>query len=280
MIQQSETIRRKAEAQKYIRQVINQMSLADSDLKRFITKHVRQLIEVSISFTNLGKSFHFTGNPELETQVNEILGELRKDLFNIIYLRADNVSELAHQKEKQEKPPYFLLTFITMQIAGFTLEYRINRYVNMMRSEVEAFVATGIVAGLSRNQILVDYINWLKTPYAAPLLLNAFRTQGFTASRIKSKGITFGKGKYKSAYNNLLRLEQDTVFRAYNHTLQELWQSNTEITGWYTVRGSTYPCDLCNDMTGQFHPKDEPFFGYHSRCCCIMLPVYVSDIAP
>ena len=41
----------------------------------------------------------------------------------------------------------------------------------------------------------------------------------------------------------------------------------------YSMRGSSYPCSLCDSMEGPHHVSD--FVGpWHPRCCCIFIPMY------
>ena len=41
----------------------------------------------------------------------------------------------------------------------------------------------------------------------------------------------------------------------------------------YSMRGSSYPCSLCDSMEGPHHVSD--FNGpWHPRCCCIFIPMY------
>lgn len=268
-----------AEAKKYISQVIDQMILADSDLRRIIKRDIGELIDKSVEFESLGKSFQFNANPKLEKAVNEILDKLKTDLFNIIYLRAENVDKVAHDKEGKERDNNaLLLAFLTSKIADKNLEMRIAEYVGQMRSEVEAFVAAGFFKGLNRYQILDTYLTNIHKPYRTPILLEAFKEGGFKAERIASKGITYGTGKYVAAFNNLKRLEQDTIFKTYAHIEQSIWSINSDYIGWYSVRGSTYQCGICDTEVGVFKPKTVLYSGYHSGCCCIPIPIYKGDI--
>lgn len=269
-----------AEAKKYISQVVDQMILADSDLRRIIKHNIGDLIDKCVEFERLGKSFQFSANPQLEKAVNEILEKLRTDLFNIIYLRAENVDKIAHQKEDKERENNtLLLAFITSKIADKTLEMRIADYVGQMRSEVEAFVAAGFFKGLNRYQILDAYLSYIQKPYLAPILLEAFREGGFKAERIVSKGISFGTGKYVAAFNNLKRLEQDTIFRAYSHIEHSIWTTDANYIGWMTYRNSGYDCpNYCQPQVGVFHPKTEFFWGWHSGCVCLCIPIYKNDL--
>lgn len=268
-----------AEAKKYISQVVDQMILAYSDLRRIIKRDIGELIDKSVEFERLGKSFQFNANPNLEKAVNEILDKLKTDLFNIIYLRAENVDIVAHEKEgKKRENNALLLAFLTSEIADKTLEMRISEYVGQMRSEVEAFVAAGFFKGLNRYQILDAYLANIQKPYLAPILLEAFRVGGFKAERIVSKGITYGTGKYVAAFNNLKRLEQDTIFKTYAHMEQSIWSIDPNYIGWFSVRGSTYQCGICDAEVGVFKPKTVLYSGYHSGCCCIPIAVYKDDI--
>ncbi|SBV91964.1 hypothetical protein [uncultured Dysgonomonas sp.] len=269
-----------SEAKKYISQVVDQMILADSDLRRIIKRDIGELIDECLAYSNLGKAFQFSANPQLEKAVNDILDKLRTDLFNIIYIRAENVDKIAHKKEdKNRDNNSLLLAFLTAEIANKTLEMRIADYVSQMRSEVEAFVAAGIFKGLNKDQILNAYLANIQKPYLSPILLEAFREGGFKAERIVSKGITFGTGKYVAAFNNLKRLEQDTIFRAYSHIEHSIWSLDNSYIGWMTYRNSGYDCpNYCQPQVGVFHPKTEFFWGWHSGCVCLCIPIYKNDI--
>ena len=65
----------------------------------------------------------------------------------------------------------------------------------------------------------------------------------------------------------------NNTFQAYNYALNEIWKEDDNVEGWYTIRGSNYPCEYCDSQVGIIHPKSEMFYGYHPRCCCIMIPV-------
>lgn len=267
-------------AKKYLSQVIDQMALASSDLKRIIKKNVDDIIENSIDYSYLGNVFQFSANKKLEEAVKKILNKLEKDLFNIIYTRCENAETIAYNKEQKEKSDDNVLAlFLASEIADKTLDQRINEYVLNMRGEIEAFVAAGIFKKMNRAEILETYIANLQKPFAAPLLFDIFKESGFSAERIASKGISFGTGKYISSFNNLKRLEQDTIFKAYSHINQTIWGFDSDYIGWYTIRGSTYQCGICDSEIGVFHSKTESFGGYHTRCCCLQIPVYKGDLS-
>lgn len=267
-------------ARNYLSQVIDQMALASSDLKRIIKRNVTEIIKYSVDYSNLGKAFQFSANKKLEKVVIYILDKLEKDLLNIVYTRCENAETIAYNKEQKEKTDDNVLAiFLASEIADKTLDQRINEYVLNLRGEIEAFVAAGIFKKMTRAEILETYIANLQKPFGAPLLLEIFKESGFSAERIASKGISFGTGKYISSFNNLKRLEQDTIFKAYSHINQTIWGFDNDYIGWFTRRGSTYQCGICESEVGVFHSKTESFGGYHNRCTCLQIPVYRGEMA-
>ncbi|NDV68606.1 hypothetical protein [Dysgonomonas sp. 25] len=266
----------KAEAKKYIDRVIDIMALSDAGIKDIIRNNAKKLIEKSFSYKDLGSAFHFSANEDLDQITTDILRQTQRQIFNAIYMDCYNADAIAHEKENEKHTDKYLLAFLAMQVAGETIEDRISLYARQFRDEIEAYIAIGISKGLNPTQILNYYLTFFKNPLASPLILEAIRKQGYKAEVILQKGNLNKKNKYKSAHNNLVRLRQDSTMRAYNHAINSIWLNNQNIAGWYTVRGSSYPCAVCDDHIGEFHSKDEFFYGWHPRCCCIMLPIYIT----
>lgn len=265
---------------KYLDKVINEMVISTDGLKNIIKQYLSELIDISLQYSRLGKSFQFEANRNLEESINEIIAQLRTDIFNYIYLQCEEADKIAQESNGVKVDnSEALLVFLSTKIADMTLENRIEVHVLKMRSEIEAYVAAGINKGLNRNQILSAYMFNIKKPYLAPLLLEAFKEKGFKAERIVSKGITFGKGKYIAAFNDLKRTSRDSIFGAYGQMQQRIWELDNEYIGWTTYRGSTFPCTVCDLEVGRIHPKTEQYYGYHVGCVCIPIPVYKSDIA-
>lgn len=54
--------------------------------------------------------------------------------------------------------------------------------------------------------------------------------------------------------------------------MEEYREENKDAIGFYSMRGSTYPCSICDDETG-FHTMDEyPMYGtWHPNCKCIII---------
>lgn len=267
MIPANEVEKRKSIAIKYMDRVINQMALSNTDITSVIRRYAAKLIEESYKNKNIS-----------EEKVSGIIEGLQKELFNIIYIRCLNADAIAHEKEKETRTDKYVLAFFSLEVSGLTIQDRIKNYSQQIRYEIEAYITAGINRGMNPVQILNSYLTWLKNPFASPLILEAIRKGILKNEALLNKISILQKNKYKSALNNLVRLHQDSIIRAYNHTINSIWLANKNIVGWYTVRGSSYPCTVCDMNIGLFHSKDEFFYGYHPRCCCLMLPVYFYDL--
>lgn len=263
----------------FLDKVIDDMTYIGGDIKSITKSNLSKLIDESLKYSNLGKSFQFSANDNLNDSINDILDKLKTDLFYQIYMRCEDVNKIAHESnDKSDIDRNIVAAFITSKIAGDTLENRIDNYVQNIKSEIEAYVAAGIFKGMNRTQILAEYINNISKPFAAKLLFDAYKETGFKAERILSKGISFGTGKYVSSYNNLKRLGQDTIFKTYNKVQGDIWRGKPDYIGWMTFRGSTYPCGYCDSQVGVSHSRDESYWGWHNKCVCLMIPIYKGDL--
>lgn len=112
-----------------------------------------------------------------------------------------------------------------------------------------------------------------------PEMRNAFRHKDdFESELIRTKGVTEDAvGLSSSGATNVTRMARTTLEMTWMRSLRMSYEEDGA-AGYYVVRGSKYPCELCDSMCG-FHPiKDTKGFPpYHPRCCCIALPVFFKD---
>jgi len=80
-----------------------------------------------------------------------------------------------------------------------------------------------------------------------------------------------GRGVYKSAYKNAMRLARTELNRAFTEGTIRYAESKTWIDGYIWRRGSLAACPtgVCDDGADQFYPKgEEPFLPAHPQCLC------------
>lgn len=258
------------EAKKKVKQVVDIMILADFDLRRIIRKYLDKLTDISIRYEGLGKQFTFYYSVDLYREISSVMDEMKSELFSLINNRCNQSDYIATEEEKDNVHPFLYIDY-----EGNNVDGRIARYLSSFIKEVEVYISIGLVNKLSKDSISESYLSNMKKPYESKEFIEAVQEGGYESERIRSKGIIYGTGRYLPAFIGLKMLEQDTIYKAYNYSLQSMWVKNGNVIGWFTVRGSSYPCpDICDPMVGVFRPISEPYYGYHPRCVCPMIPVY------
>ena len=123
-----------------------------------------------------------------------------------------------------------------------------------------------MIAGIGGEEIKDNIRSNLKSLYSDPYFKRAVEGGNSSATRIKTDGISYGVGKSNSAYNSLNTLARFVVGSAW------MWfwgieHKNKGFTGFYSYRGSSYPCSYCDSMVG-YHPISDYQNQWHIRCCC------------
>lgn len=168
--------------------------------------------------------------------------------------------------------------FINQQYDGTTNRQRIRMYANRFKFEAEAWVAAGLVLGMTKKALKEAFIQDSNNPYNNPVFRKAVKKGSFVATRLRTKGKSWGVGRYSSAENLLKRLVRHTVADAQRRAVWEAF-NKTEVIGFSIHRGSSYPCSLCDSMVG-YHPlRYAELPPYHPNCCCYAIPIYKQKVA-
>lgn len=267
-----------AKAKKYLNNVVDEMAQSENDMRDELRETIRDIINTSFAFGIINKSFQFKNSRALENKIDEILETYCSSVNQIITARSLTAKTLSEKKNDDNVSDDLIVAFIGRKIAEETMQDRLKRYSIQLKKQIEAYISAGYAKGWKQEKILSEYMKWINTPLISPLLLQAYRDSAFASELIRSKGITYGTGNYTSVLANAKRLEQDSIFQAYNYADNIIWSKRDNIIGWASYRGSNYPCSLCDAEVGIIKPLSRPFYQYHSRCVCIAIPIYREDI--
>lgn len=140
--------------------------------------------------------------------------------------------------------------------SGFSLSERIWDFTRSAERAILSTVNQGIVNGDSSRAI-------------------AKAVQGFLNNPNSTNDLTFsykpGRGVYRNAYQNALRLSRTKSATAYSEATKAYANSKSWIKGyiWHTASGE--PCPICVDLEGDFFPKsDPPDLPAHPQCYCYL----------
>ena len=226
--------------------------------------------------------FEFKKSFLLDAEINVILDSLIADIYKLILQYSERVDKLAKLKNEvdsaQDQADY--LPFVFRNIKGKNIEDRLQGYKEDSKYEFEAFLAASMLLKRPISFVIQDFSQYATTPYSSPTVKSVLSNKIpflISAKMLLQKGIVYGQsGKYNSALNSLTRLTEGSIADAFGFGDLDYMKKNGAI-GYIARRGSSYPCQICDDNTG-FHPITEMTLPVHPRCMCYAVPVFAGDI--
>lgn len=158
-------------------------------------------------------------------------------------------------------------SFLVGDIFGKTIRERNDVYLANFAEDIVRMVKAGALMGYSDSQILSAVRTGYKNPYLTSVITKARKKD------INIATPSYGSGYYHNAYSNLLRNASQTISMAWGLAEQEYGKDSGAI-GFEVHRGSSYPCDICDSMTGYVHKWGDPFPPFHVSCVCYTSFVY------
>ena len=251
------------EAKAFIRKRVEAEISMQNHLDEALLWAAKEIISISYKYKIKASLFKFSVNPELNKEVDAVLARLRE----MLYEYAETLSIALDTSQKDD-----IIGFINEESYGHTLKERLNIYTNRFKYEVEAFIASGLLMGYAASRLLSTIRANLNAPYNNELFRNTVVRGGMAATRIKSGGISYGQGHSNAARNLLLTLTRNIIGAAWITIFGSNARRNGAI-GFYSFRGSSYPCDFCNSQVG-YHPIEEYKGYWHLNCRCNFIFVY------
>lgn len=262
----------------YLSDVIDVMAGVPVYLKRQLKSSLEDMVEVYRKTGIPPKQISINKDKELHDEVTAIIFLLNEKIK--LYLQAIlasdiySISDEATDSNNRDSDKVDAMNaFIKEDIEGKNTIDRIADYCENFMYEAEAFIVAGLAYESSDDEIVNEWYANANKPYNSELIKEAMRSNEFEATNIKSKGVTYGSGVSQSALLALALVGQDTAFRFYNRNLREAWLLNNTISGWISIRNSSFPCQLCDSQAYVFHPISELFQAWHRRCVCLCIPV-------
>lgn len=216
---------------------------------------------------------------DLKAKNSEQLRKILTDLRLRLYMTATHAVELSAKVVDEE---YGLAkAFIASEVLdkeqfGKTSKERISIYTNRFKYEAEMWIAAGLSLKLEEKSLLNEFRSYMTKPYANPVFREASKMPS-SAVRLERGKPRFGIGQYTGAVNSLTRLETALVGQAYKDAQLNAWSGRSDIIGYIVGRGSSYPCQICDDMRG-FHTSTLDLPPFHANCKCWCYPLTSGDM--
>lgn len=235
-----------------------------NDIQSLLKRAAEKIVSISLRYNISPKLFKFSSNQRLNFEINEVLNDLLEELFQVV----TNYSEYEIEGKK-----YFFITttMLSDKYKGATLKDRLWLYIEKFCSEIEPVVAASLLLGLSRTKTIESIKNNITDLRKSNLAKVAIDNSFYSASNFNE---SMGRGFTKSSYGNIERVAIDYVSRIRQKIYIEEEKDKHDTNAWYVMRGSSYPCDLCDSEVG-IHKSDFDLPPYHPRCCCLAIPIKI-----
>jgi len=214
-------------------------------------KYLRLRVEAETSMT------HHVG-VEMEKAANEVIAVCKRFSIDPTNLSFDNryeikyaindiidrlidtlyndCEELSCFTNKQDKD--YIIAYLK-DGSRVNLSENLSEHAQVFKDEMQDFVKIGLVAG--------SFGKWTRN-------WNGFSHKGL------------------SSFHLIERLTRFAIADAWMHADIDYMKTNGAI-GYMQFRGSSYPCEPCDDLVG-FHNIDEYTLPVHANCKCYAVPIY------
>ena len=247
------------EAKDFLRQRLAAEASMIDNLQNVMEKAARDIVEISCRYNIPPHLFRFSANKSLEKEVDEVIRWLKSLILDYIY----TLAVASHNEDSDE-----IIAYITRDIAGKTLPQRTDIYTSRFKYEIEAAIAAGLILGIGERELSNSINSNLKAPYSNPYIADVIKQGGgYAATRLQTKGINYGAGHSTSMFTSLKIVSVYAVAEGWSFfSLSEARKKGA--TGFYTFRGSSYPCRTCDEYTRILHPLSDPLPPLHLNCVC------------
>lgn len=234
--------------------------MSSDNLRGFLKEAIQKLVSISYEYRIPPLKFNFSANDELKKRIDAVLSELVDSII-------DDVKDIVTNGEDDNERISVILAWFSSIFLGMTFRQRIQKHIRSFTTEVEGAIAASKTLGYSAKKTSALINTYLSTPSTSPLF-KELSNRNYNTKAITE--IHRGSGTYASSYKNLNRVVTDQVARVVQRKYYQFEHGST--THWMVVRGSSYPCSLCDSCCGVVtNIANLPPF--HPRCCCIAIPM-------
>jgi len=228
---------------------------------------IMEILDIAYSYNGLGSRFTFDVDKDFDKQVNRILVELSDSIIEDTKKASEKVVD------EEDKEMAFFRAFSTKKDKDFT--ERIDSHCSHLKFVMEGFLAVCFAKKLTKGEIMGDLTTFLSNPYGFRPMKDAFKKQeDYQSNFIRSNGYRYGKGINTNPMKGLVLTSQEGIMTAYQSGIISEYRRNADIIGYRVFRGSSYDCDICDELCIGIHPLSEIVLPAHPRCRCYTEPVF------
>lgn len=255
----------------------NEIALALTSLIEGILLDIlEEIFRLCYNSNTKGEDFKIDGDDAVFEKISELMDEACDEILEYI-------KEYATKCTESESRAYMLVLYIlSLGRNKMNFERTLQNYMRRYLYDIEAMIAAYKYAGYSLPMALVKAKNAYRNVYQQPEVKAAYKVPTMKAMYIKSKGIHYDfqtgiatVGLSANGSTNVIYLAETTLKMAWNRSEALDFKENGAV-GYYQLRGSNYPCQMCDAEVG-FHLSVDGIINdpmIHPHCACYRIPIY------
>lgn len=256
-----------------IRYTDEELSAAEDYLRdrlrneRSMSADVERLLEAYAAYL-LSALFSDASDEEVEALLDDLVRMLMED--------CETLAVDEHDRRDG------ILAYILGERGGDTLEGRVRKRVNTFFNECFAVFMAGKLLGKKYDVLVPSMKEYFKHPWDNEVIKEAREKQekGEIPPDYDFSEPHYGRGNPVSSLTALELM--------LGYAVADAWQwwgyedaKERGARGYFVLRGSSYPCDICDSHTGVFYyitdESNRP--QYHQNCCCLVVYSYADRYA-
>ena len=248
----------------------------------YIMAAVEQIVRVAYKYNIPPEKFSFDSsvNKQMMEEITNIMDELDEDLYELLQVEATSCT-----KDKDDKL-WLIALLLTLGHRNMGLRDTMYAYEWRMLQQIGALIAGALYGKLPLSVAIVNIKQYINKVNQNPQFIQVSKYKELFANPYINNGgkPTFPDGSSNvrgvptDGFNALKMLFGNAIAHVWMKNQLHEWSQNDKIAGYYQLRGSDYPCNVCDNETG-FHkgadPDEEPY--PHVNCRCYRIPVYFNN---
>lgn len=239
-------------AKEYMRQRLDAEHSMAYNLESLMREAAERIVAICYAANVSPKGFNYNLlSLSAQRKIDEVIEWLRGLIDD--YFQTLAIAE--HTDTEDE-----VLPLILGENHGETFAERLDGYCTKYKNELMLLIGAGLFLGVTEPALTTSIKENIRHPYANQLLAD-----GIDAP------ITYGRGRTNSMFTAISDLTRFGIAQAWMWN-QYINNRKSGCVGWFVMRGSSYPCELCDSYVG-FHSDESELPPYHGHCACFAVPV-------
>ena len=257
-----------SQAKAYLRERLSAEISFQNNIEALIEEYAYKLVDIAYNANVPPNMFTFSYSKAIKENVDEVIGEMKQLIVSV----TETLAIGTHNDNKKK-----ILTYIGRDISGSNFYGRLDAHTDTFKKEMEGVIAAGLLIGALKTKVKQSIKANLHTPYQNPIFKEAVKSNLGTAEVLLKKGLHLGIGISNSAFNSINTLGRFTIGDAWMYD-GYLEMDAMGAIGYIGHRGSSFPCQECDDQANRFHSLSEGMiYPLHPNCVCYVTPVLKND---